>query len=573
MTQCRGMRTRARAASAVILLVGIIALFDRTPNVSAHQALGTIYTSPTYGYTVTWQLPWYLVDDETDAAGFDLLRIADSRSEAQFVGGVFGYVDSAAALQGAAHQLEDDTSYANVRRVDDPQCSARGTERSIASGCYRADISYRDSSQGAIGIFIKVWVLGDGVTLIMRAYTEESILLGYVPHWNRFGVYEQGTEAQLPPSGCATEVHLEIRFCFDPTLGERDRSDIVEGVLFSQRDIETIAGDSPIGVVNVTGLNGITPAGVEIVATAYEDAIAVYAGSQHWQVAAPIERIVTLIHEYFHVYQNAMVASSLATIPSWFTEGSAESFAIMVATQIGVTDQSEFDTYGLYQLTHSPVSGRLEDLGTHGAMSTEAYPLAYWAVQYLLGTRGVSVVALGEVYQEVRAGSSFGAAFTSVFGLSLEQFYTEFEAWRLVSPLVYAPDDDFYPMAGPAPGSVVEWVASGATVEWTKYPATVHLGEQMVFVAQTGALVNCELTVTFPGRSPGVTRVTRSNGQGEVFRLVSVPDDGETGAGRVYATCGGMPKSSVFGVKANVLAKDAVEAPRIGIGVLWMDQR
>ena len=53
----------------------------------AAQVSGTTYTSPNYGFTVTWQLPWYVTENETDANDFDVLGLADSQSFVYFSGG------------------------------------------------------------------------------------------------------------------------------------------------------------------------------------------------------------------------------------------------------------------------------------------------------------------------------------------------------------------------------------------------------------------------------------------------------------------------------------------------------
>ncbi len=539
MNRWHGLNTYVRVTSAILLLVGFITFFEQTLAVPASRVSGTNYTSPNYGYTVTWQLPWYVVDDEVDAAGFDLLRIADSRSEALFFGGQFGYSNSAVALQQFAQQMEVDADLANFRSVEDPQCSIGEAVANISSACYRADITHSDGSQGAIGVFVKAWALADGVTLLMRALTEEPILSGYIPHWNGFGVYDKGSEPQFLSSGCSAESHRGISFCFDPMLSERDRSDIVEGVLLGESTVATMLDDPAIGTVNVTGLNAITPSGSELIATTYGDAIAVYAGSTLWQNATPIERIATMVHEYFHIFQNSMTGSSSATVPYWFTEGSAESFGYTVASQIEVTNQEEFYWLAYYKLTQDPVTGSLRDVGMGGVMSANEYPLVYMAVQHLLVSQGKSIEALVEVYQELGNGLSFETAFASVFGTTLDEFYGSFWLWRFGMPSSYSLDDDFYP-------NTLDEDINRGSFSWTTFPQGVDHGKQLVFVAQTMPLVDCTLTLYFGGTA--VDRATWSNGQGEIFWLVSLPDGAVAGRGFVSVNCGEIVKSSVIGL-------------------------
>ena len=52
---------------------------------SAAQVSGTTYTSPAHGYTVTWQSPWYVIDEGDDPA-YDSVSIVDSDSFVYFAG-------------------------------------------------------------------------------------------------------------------------------------------------------------------------------------------------------------------------------------------------------------------------------------------------------------------------------------------------------------------------------------------------------------------------------------------------------------------------------------------------------
>jgi hypothetical protein len=540
MNRRRSLYKRALMASTALLLVGYLAIFGRTLEVPASQVSGTNYTSPNYGYTITWQLPWYVVEDEVDASGFDLLRIADSRSEALFAGGYLGIGNPTSALQQLVQQMEANPDYANVRSVDDPQCSSVEAVANIAAACYRADVTYSDGSQGAIGIFFKAWIFEDGVTLWLRATTEEPILVGYIPHWKNFGVYEKGTVPDDLINGCAAEFRNGVEYCFDPALSERDRSDMVEGVRLGQNAIAEVLGDQPVGSIHVTGLSSVSPEGDELIATTYGDAIAVYAGSTLWQGLPPILRIESIVHEYFHVFQNSMTNSSQAAVPLWFLEGSAEAFGFAVASQIGVTDGEEFYSLAVFALTQDRVTGSLRDLGLTGSLSPNEYPLAYLAVQYLLGNQSKSVEALVKFYQELGNGSSFETAFVSVFGTTLDQFYGAFELWRVVGmPDADSLDDDFYP------NSPDETINRG-TFSWTAYPQGVHHGRQLLFVAQTKPLVDCTLYVNLKGQL--TQRATWANGQGEIFWLVSLPHDAGAGIGYVTVDCGGILKSSVIGI-------------------------
>lgn len=531
------LHLRARWVCVVALLLGLAPGFEGTNSVASNQVWGTNYTSPNYGYTITWQLPWYVVAEEVDPSGFDLLQLADSRSDAFFFGGKIGYENSSSALRLLEQQMETNANYTNLRSIDDPKCSIAEAVANIAAACYRADVTYSDGSQRAIGIFVKAWTFGDGVTLWLRAITEEPILMGYIPHWNNFGVYEEGTAPQTLTSSCVAEIHNASEYCFDPALSDRDRGDMVEGIRLGQNAIARVLGDQPGGSVNVTGLNSISPWGDELIATTHGDAVAVYAASALWQSYAPILRIESIIHEYFHVFQYSMTDSSHTTVPLWFTEGSAEVFGFTVASQIGVTDEAEFYSLALFNLTQHPVSRNLKDIGLTGSLNPNEYPLAFLAVRYLLGNAEKPIETLVKFYQELGNGSSFDTVFVSAFGMTLDAFYGSFELQRVGMPSVHSLEDDFYPNT---PDNGI----NRGTFTWTAYPQGVHHGRQLLFVAQTAPLVDCTLTLVLSGQP--YQRATWANGQGEIFWLVSLPADTEAGIGYVSVDCGGIFKSSVI---------------------------
>ena len=149
-----------------------------------------------------------------------------------------------------------------------------------------------------------------------------------------------------------------------------------------------------------------------------------------WQALSQIERVETLVHELFHVYQNLMIESAVEPELAWFAEGTADAVGFQAIFPLGVTDQDEVYNLMSYMLTEYPVATPLSQLEGFAAMEADAYPVAYMAVQYLLGSRGLSVSAIGEVYDGLAARKTFAESFETAFGVSLPDFYAEFEAWR-----------------------------------------------------------------------------------------------------------------------------------------------
>ena len=477
-----------RAARVVWVMTMLLALMLASVPVAsvAAQVSGTSYTSPNYGYTVTWQLPWYVTESDTDANGFDVLGLADSQSFVYFSGGEASG-GPAEVISQYADQLASDPDSSGFAPANDPQCAALGDGVSTVAECYRFDIVDEDGTARSYGVLLKAWDLGNGIDLLLEAYTEEPLLASFVPHWNEFGVYPPGQVAPTPVANtCQTEVIHGVSYCMDPSLTERDRADIIEGVRLGQDTIAAYFGDPDLGNIQITGLQGVSPFGDGLLATARDRSIAVYAGSDVWNNVAPVERIQTLVHEFFHIYQNAMTEENNSAVPLWFTEGTAEAVGFLAASQIGVTDQAEFYALMAYSLTVSPFAGTLADLDNETSMGADAYPLSYVAVQYLLGSRGMSVSALGDVFTLMRDGATFDDAFTQVFGLTPDAFVAEFETWRPSFQQVNEPPDDFYPPTGQAPASAV-------TLQVV--PQTIGRDQQLIVTAATAANAVCDASL------------------------------------------------------------------------------
>ena len=166
-------------------------------------------------------------------------------------------------------------------------------------------------------------------------------------------------------------------------------------------------------------------------------------------------------------------------------------------------------------------------------MGADAYPLAYIAIQYLLGNKGLSVSSLGDVYTRLADGATFDQAFQTAFGESLDQFATAFEAWRPTLQQETELPDDFWPNDG---------TTQAAAITMQTVPQTASRDQQIVAVGKTLPLNACDATLQLGASS--LERQTYSNGEGEVFWLISIPSDAPTGAASLTFSCGSAPATS-----------------------------
>lgn len=524
--------TRAARWLLVLAMLSPLLVSGYVHHVSAEVA-GTVYTSPHFGYSVTWQTPWYVTEDDTDANGFDILGLADDQSIVYISGGKSGASEPRQVIDDYAEQIRSSSDFANLDELDASQCPVTPPANSTAA-CYSGLQHYSDGTQGQTGIFLQAWDLGDGLDILLEAYIDQAQLTAYLPKWQSFGIYAQGQPVPTSTAGsCDATVQNGIDFCFDANLPERDRDDITEAVRLGQDVIAQYFGNPEMTGVRINGFSSVSAGGDENLATTLDRSIAVYAGSAVWQSIPPVERIQTLVHEFFHVYQNVMIQQSDAVIPLWFTEGTAEAVGYLAATQLGVTDQTEFYDMAEYSLTEYPIPGTLQDLQSNGSMGADAYPLAYIAIQYLLGSKGLSVSALGDVYTQLQQGATFEQAFQTVFGESLDQFSAAFEAWRPSLQQETELPDDFWPNDG---------TTQPAAITLQTVPQTATRDQQIVVVGKTLPLNACDATLQLGASS--LERQTYSNGEGEVFWLITIPNDAPTGPATLTFSCGSAPATS-----------------------------
>ena len=351
-----------------------------------------------------------------------------------------------------------------------------------------------------------------------------------------------GTPVVAPVSAGAQAIPQEVRygatFQFESGVSELDRFDVIEGIRLGQLAIASYLG-VPNLPTRIHGLSVVDDGGDTTLASTFGSQIEVYTGSEIWQSLAPIERVETLVHELVHVYQNLMIENAIDPELLWFAEGSADAIGFQAIFSLGVTDQNEVYNLMSYMLTKYPVATPLSRFEGYGSMDADAYPVAYMAVQYLLGSRGLSVSAIGDVYEGLAARKTFTQAFEAAFGVSVSDFYAEFEAWRPGIVQTAMLDDDFWiEDAAPAPSALT----------LAAVPAQVSATGQVMVRGTTAPNLTCNLDVAL-----GATAFQRpavSNGAGEIYWLVSVPEGTAAGNGSLVASCGGAAVNAAFAIAA-----------------------
>ena len=139
---------------------------------------------------------------------------------------------------------------------------------------------------------------------------------------------------------------------------------------------------------------------------------------------------MVVFHEYFHSVQFSLSNQQSTRGPLWLREGTARYFEYRLGGQHGYGD---FDRLRRNEIARSRTLEPLQTWESRGQATFrggggEAYNMGFLAADYLVNTKGLDAVAK-TVWTEQRT-KDWRAAFASAFGVSVDQFYADFEAYR-----------------------------------------------------------------------------------------------------------------------------------------------
>jgi len=505
----------------IVLMVTPVWLVN-VGSATAAQLSGSTYTSPNYGYSISWPSGLAMLSETSDSVS-ESLSLGDQQSFVYFVAS-----DDPISPRGAVDSFADfvrtDQRYSSVTELPASSCQVERSSPPDALRCFQFDRAESDGVWVTEGLLIRGWDLGNGTTLLMLASAKWDSFDFYRSIFGQIVVTLHGSAAPAQPDMRPTG---ELAIIFEPGVSESDRLDISESARLGTRVIGSFLGPAGLDTAEIIVRAAESPSGPFTMASTLGQQIEVFTGGAAWQSAPSLIRIEAVVHELMHVYQNTLEKSVMYTAPLWFDEGTAEAVGYLAISQLGVVDQDEIYALALAMLTHFPVSGSLAALTPYGSMTADSYPLAYIAVQYLLGRSGMSVSALAQVYEAIDRGRSFADAFASIFGISVDEFYVEFDDWRSRLAQVTEFPLDF--VTPPSSG-----LAAPAT--WALVPSSIERGDQLVLVVATEPGAACTIRVLVPGQP--VERTAQANGDGEAFWLITIPATTPIGLLTAQASCG-----------------------------------
>jgi hypothetical protein len=335
--------------------------------------------------------------------------------------------------------------------------------------------------------------------------------------------------SQLVEPAVAAEAN--VSFDIANAVSPEDAVYVREGFTLAQTYVTATLSDISDSSIRVAVFDNDDFFCGQALACATETSIVVLAGTPQWNSLAPFERIHTIVHEYIHVYQFAMIHDDMETMPAWFIEGMADYLAYDAVTDLGLVRETDVHDFHAWTLAWNPDMAALDDLENSYAFYGEygpAYSLAYLALDELMRERPLS--DLDRFLQQVGKGHNWRASFQKVFERDLNAFYRSFANAR---------DDLVAPRRMPKPFSPVIPEFDGSPLAIDSVSDSVAVGEQLTVLARAEAAAICRIQLRNERSGEDVVQSTSADGSGHLFWLITIPESLGEGPATITAACGG----------------------------------
>ena len=163
----------------------------------------------------------------------------------------------------------------------------------------------------------------------------------------------------------------------------------------------------------------------------------------HWDFPASARRYWTLkadhrktvVHEYTHVWHHHLgcITKFWQPLGNWIQEGTAEFVATEAMIESGEMDRSEVMEVMLSRARGSGEFSRpLRDFAEGAIGDSGIWPghVGFLALHRIVPSALGGILSLRTLCEEVGDGASVPAAFETAFGVSLDDFYADFEKYR-----------------------------------------------------------------------------------------------------------------------------------------------
>ena len=146
--------------------------------------------------------------------------------------------------------------------------------------------------------------------------------------------------------------------------------------------------------------------------------------ADHWKTA---------IHEYTHIWQFHLGCLGSRRLGNWLSEGMAEFIAYEAMIRNGEMRQEDVTAFMLNAARGTGQFDRpLRDFGEGAIRDIGIWPghVGFVALHRIVPSAPGGILSLRTLCEEVGEGASVPDAFETAFGVSLDDFYADFEKYR-----------------------------------------------------------------------------------------------------------------------------------------------
>jgi hypothetical protein len=167
----------------------------------------------------------------------------------------------------------------------------------------------------------------------------------------------------------------------------------------------------------------------------------VYLGNSTWSQGDALSRQKILAHEMFHLVQEQLEKDPSncgrtpsdqvrACGPTWLIEGSAETMGYRVAAARGLIDLKSFEQNELAGRVRA-TSLTLASLETYAGQSQpHGWDTMHLAAVHLANIAPKGIKSFVDFWSAIGAGTPWQQAFQNAFGMSVDAYYANFNAYR-----------------------------------------------------------------------------------------------------------------------------------------------
>lgn len=341
------------------------------------------------------------------------------------------------------------------------------------------------------------------------------------------------------PGAPAGAQPIATTFEIAPGVSDVDADFVEEGIYLAETFFtEQIRAEfrNRVRVEVKTGSNPDIP---ELLAYFDGGKIVVLTGSPVWQRSIPLERIATIVHEFTHVYQTDVMGFDNIESPAWFEEGIAEYLSYALLGQLGLLDHQDLIDYDT-----AIVAKYMPDATLAGVAwwrdfqneSADVYALSHVAVARLMNGAPLSRVSL--YYSMLSQGYTIDQVFMLLFGTTPDDFSKEMSTYV----------DEWHSPGGTSvfDDQIVQPIEQPSAITVTSAPVSVEVGDQFLVTGVASPATICTLMIVdVVDEQTIIDRLTFADGTGDLFWLVTIPNNQPAGLVTLEATCGSSVETRV----------------------------